>query len=422
MLTLELIDQTGAVTPAEWQAAAAEAAPVLARAQAGEQRYADSLGWLEPTLWGGQDWAARAAALAQQLRGFADTFVVIGVGGSNNAARAVVEALDLPGGMRIVWAGNTLSPHAMNRMLAQLEGRSPVIDCIAKNFETLEPGASFRVLRRWLADRYGKQEAARRILCTGTPGSPLEKLAKEQGYTFLPFPEPIGGRFTALSPVHLVPMAAAGADVAALCRGAETMAAALRRLPAAENPALQYAVLRCLLWKKGYRAELLSCFEPRMRGLFKWWEQLFAESEGKDGLGLLPVTGEFSEQLHSLGQFIQDGTHILFETFLNVKEQQASLSLAPDGVEDGFGYLDDKDFEDLNRAAFAATRTAHSATLPCVTLTIDRVDEENLGGLFYFFQFACYLSAELLGVNPFDQPGVEAYKGWMFRALGKPGA
>ena len=217
-------------------------------------------------------------------------------------------------------------------------------------------------------------------------------------------------------------MAAAGADVAALCRGAEKMAAALRRLPADENPALQYAALRYLLWQKGYRAELLSCFEPRMKGLFKWWEQLFAESEGKDGRGLLPVTGEFSEQLHSLGQFIQDGTHILFETFLNVKEQQASLSLAPDGVEDGFGYLDDKDFEDLNRAAFAATRTAHSATLPCVTLTIDRVDEENLGGLFYFFQFACYLSAELLGVNPFDQPGVEAYKGWMFRALGKPGA
>lgn len=422
MLQLELMDKKPLLAPGEWDQALAAAAPVLERVQAGEARYAASLGWLDPTLWGGQDWAERAAALARELRAFADTFVIIGVGGSNNAARAVVEALDLPDGMRIVYAGNTLSPHAMGRMLAQLEGRSPVIDCIAKNFETLEPGASFRVLRRYLTDRYGKEEAARRILCTGTPGSPLETLCTEQGYTFLPFPVEIGGRFTALSPVHLVPMAAAGVDVAALCRGAEQMAAALRSLPAAENPAARYAVLRHLFWQKGYRVELLSAFEPRLRWFFKWWEQLFAESEGKDGVGLLPVTGEFSEQLHSLGQFIQDGTHLLFETFLNVKEQQASLSLAPDGVEDGFGYLDDKDFEDLNRAAFSATRTAHSATLPCITLTMDRVDEENLGGLFYFFQFACYLSGSLLGVDPFDQPGVEAYKGWMFRALGKPGA
>lgn len=422
MLQLKVLDNKPVLAPGELEAYIGQSAPVLARACAGEAKYADSLGWLDVEEWAGEEMLARGEALAAEIRAKADVFVLIGVGGSNNAARAVAEAIQPAGGTRIVYAGNTLSPHAVNQMLAQLEGKEVYIDCIAKNFETLEPGVAFRVLRQYLVKRYGREEAARRILCTGTCGSSLEELCRREGYEFLPFATNVGGRYTALTYVHLVPLAVAGVDIRALAKGAADMARRLHTEPAEENLALRYAALRSLYFQKGYRVEILSAFEPQLRWFYKWWEQLFAESEGKDGTGLLPVTGEFSEQLHSLGQFIQDGTHLLFETFLDVQEQQASCVVQPDEVDDGFAYLDGKDFWQLNKASFQATRKAHSQTLPCLTLEMDRLDAYNFGQLFYFFEFACYLSGSLLGVNPFDQPGVEAYKGWMFQALGKPGA
>ncbi len=405
-------------SPAELESLAASHADVLATCAAGEARYADSLGWLSVDEWANKKVLDEVKALAARYQEMADTFVIIGVGGSNNAARSVIEALR-PNGMRIVYAGNTLSAQALNLMLESLEGHDVVIDCIAKNFETLEPGSSFRLLRQWLVAKYGQEEAARRIVCCGTIGSSLDTLAAEQGYAFVPFATNVGGRFTALTAVHLLPLACAGADIDALVAGAKETEAACRTSSAAHNEALLYACARKLLWEKGYRVELLSFFEPRFRWFAKWWEQLFGESEGKCGRGLFPASAEYSEELHSLGQYVQDGTHQLFETFLDLTQpgDGDSLVLGSTDVSDGFGYLDGVDFWDINKASFNATRDAHALVLPALTLEIDRADEKHFGMLFYFFAFSCYLSATLMDLNPFDQPGVEAYKQLMFKTL-----
>lgn len=416
------------VTSDEVSRASGVHSDVLARCQAGEERHAGSLGWLHVDDWASDERLDRIEELAGRLREAADTFVLIGVGGSNNAARAALCALgardcSLDGTHRVVYAGNTLSAFELRRVLEDLEGRNVVIDCVAKNFETLEPGSSFRLLRQWLVGRYGPEGAARRIVCCGTPGSHLDDLCHEHGYEFTTFPEPVGGRYTALTEVHLLPMAFAGVDVRALVAGARSEEALLRDRAAdpADNPAWRYALVRRLAWDEGLRVELLSFFEPRFRWFSKWYEQLFGESEGKDGLGLFPASAEYSEELHSLGQYVQDGTHQLMETFLDVMEPGPldSLVLGGSDIDDRFGYLDGCDFWEINKASFTASRAAHARTLPCPTIELDRVDEEHLGRLFYFFMFSCYLSAELLGVNPFDQPGVEAYKQLMFKTLGK---
>lgn len=391
---------------------------LLKQAQAGEDCYQDSQGWLDVEEWAGEETLTALENLAEEIRQNGEVFVLIGVGGSNNAARSVIEALKQENGPKIVYAGNTLSPWAMQQMLKELEGKSVYIDCIAKNFETLEPGASFRILRKYLYEKYG-EEASKRIIATGTKGSSLEQICKDKGYRFLEFPLNIGGRYTAISNVGLLPMAVAGVDIRSVVRGAADMQNQLQKAPYEENLAYRYACLRNILYKKGYRVEMLASFEPRFRWFYKWWIQLFAESEGKDNKGILPMAGEFSEELHSVGQYIQDGTPMMLETFLDVKNQQDSLIVEKDFVEDFFGYLDGKDFRDINRAAYQATVAAHSEKLPCLTLELDSLDAYHFGQLFYFFQFACYLSCKIMGVNAFDQPGVEAYKAYMFKALGK---
>ena len=385
----------------------------------GETCYSDALGWLHTERWAGPAQLDRLEALADTIRNNADVFVVIGVGGSNNAARSVIEALKTADGPEIMYAGNTLSPHALCQMMARLKGRSVYIDCIAKNFETLEPGASFRILRKYLCDTYGAKEAAKRIIATGTKGSLLESLCTGHGYTFLEFPEDVGGRYTAITAVGLLPVAVAGIDIRALVKGAQAMKKSLFETPAAENIAFKYACLRSIYYDKGYALEMLASFEPQLRWFYKWWVQLFAETEGKDGRGLFPVCGEYSEELHAVGQFVQDGTPLMFETFLDVLDPGASLVIENDGIQDAFDYLDGMDFAQINRTAFEATVRAHKAKLPCLILEVQRLDAFHFGQLFYFFMLSCYLSARLLGVNPFDQPGVEAYKKWMFDGLGK---
>ena len=391
---------------------------VLTKAQAGEEKYSDSLGWLDMEEWAGEESLKVIEDLAARIRSEAQAFVLIGVGGSNNAARSVIEAIQLPGTPEIIYAGNTLSANALNKMLKQLEGKDFWIDCIAKNFETLEPGSSFRILRKALKERYG-DKANEHVICTGTRGSSLDQLCQDNGYIFIDFPLNIGGRFTAMSNVGLLPMAVAGIDIREVVRGARDAQTALRTQSPDDNTAYEYACLRNLYYRHGWKLEMLSSFEPQFRHFYYWWTQLFAESEGKDGKGIFPVTGEFTEQLHSIGQYIQDGENMIFETFLDVKEQQDSLVIENDGLKDHFDYLDGKDFFDINKAAFHATVTAHSTKFPCNVFTIDRLDAYHFGQLFWFFQFACYLSCGIMGVNPFNQPGVEAYKVRMFKELGK---
>ena len=391
---------------------------LLEEAKEGENCYADSQGWLDTKEWADEQKLCRLETLANEIRENADAFVLIGVGGSNNAARSVIEALKPEGAPEIIYAGNTLSPDAMKRMLKKLEGKSVYIDCIAKNFETLEPGSSFRVLRKYMEKTYG-EEAHKRIIATGTVGSSLDQLCTKYGYTFLEFPLNDGGRYTAMTNVGLLPMAVAGIDIRALVEGANDMQKLVHTQEANENIAYQYACLRNLYYEEGYRVEMLASFEPQFRYFYKWWIQLFAESEGKDNKGIFPVASEFSEELHSVGQFIQDGSQIMFEIFLDVVQKNASLVVESDAKEDYFDYLDGKDFWDINKAAYHATVAAHSQKIPCLTFEVGALDAYHFGQLFYFFQFACYLSCKIMGVNAFDQPGVEAYKKWMFDALGK---
>ena len=372
--------------------------------------FADFLGWKKVDRWAGPRILFSLEQLAAEVRREANTFVLVGVGGSNNAARAVIKGLPPDGKISVLYGGNTLSPYDINKMLNKLENKSFYINVIAKNFETLEPGSGFRVLRHRMEELYGKDGAAHRIICTGTHGSYFEELCKKEGYRFLTFPETIGGRYSAFCDVGLFPMAVAGINIRQLVAGAKDMQNRLYTTKGAENPAMYYASVRNLLYAAGYRIEMLAAFESRFRYFAKWWTQLFAESEGKDGKGLYPVFAEYSEDLHSVGQFVQDGSRIIFETFLEIRNQDAGYILFPDHVDDRFSYLDGTDFWDINKSAYEATVSAHARILPCFKLCVDSLDAYHFGQLFYFFFFSCYLSASLAGVNPFDQPGVEAYK------------
>jgi len=417
-LKLEIIDQAGWLVQEEIQVMKDKYALLLDAVKKGEEQYKDSLGWLDVDRWAGEDWILKYEELAKAVQKDGDVLVVIGIGGSNQSARAVVDAIGSKNHVKIVYAGNSISADSICNVLEEIKGKSVYINVIAKNFETLEPGIGFRALRAFLKDQYGA-EYSKRVICTGTCGTKFEEIAREKGYYFLPFPEDVGGRYTSLTPIGLFPLAAAGLDIRAMVEGARHMSRRLQKEDAAENIALEYAVVRNMLYEKGLKLEMLSCFEPRMFRFAKWWMQLFGESEGKDNKALYPVFGTFSEDLHSIGQYIQDGDTIMFETFLKVEDTGASYVIYGDDVEDGFSVLDGMDFDEINRVAFEATVAAHSEKFPCLILSIPAIDEETFGQLYYFYQFMCYLSAKILGVDPFNQPGVEAYKNYMFKSLGK---
>lgn len=419
MLKMRIEDQNNKVTKEQLTSAIRENNTILKKVKAGEKEYQDSLGWLNLDKWADQDTIQHIENIAADIQKNCDAFVLIGVGGSNNAARSVIKALADVSSVEMIYAGNSLSPYAVNQLLRHLEGKDYAIDCIAKNFETLEPGSSFRILRKAMEKKYSKEEAAKRTICTGTYGSSLEKLCQTEGYMFVPFPTDVGGRYSAFSYVGLLPMAVAGIDVRSLVQGGKDMEKLLENTENEDNVALQYASLRNLYYQQGYSMETLAEFEPQFRWFNKWWIQLFAESEGKDGKGLFPVAAEYSEELHAVGQYLQDGAPLMFETFLDVQAPTGSVVIHSDEKADYFDYLDGKNFSEINRAAFKATVAAHSSKMPCIILEIDAIDAYHFGMLFYFFQFSCYLSCKILGVNPFNQPGVENYKGWMFKALGK---
>ncbi len=413
-----MADRSGILQEAEISKGINDYSALFQIAKNGETQYQESLGWHEVEEWAGNEWLTRYEILAKKVQEEADVLVVVGVGGSNQAARAVVDGLGKKSKTKIIWAGNNISAHSINEVLAAIEGKRVYIDVIAKNFETLEPGIVFRALRATLKKQYG-EKYNERVICTGTESSQFDELCRQHGYTFLPFPEDIGGRYTAMSPVGLFPMAVAGMDIRAMAAGAKHMQERLRSEAPEESAALRLAVIRNLLYQKGYRMEMLAFFEPRLFRFAKWWMQLFAESEGKDDKGLYPLFGNYSEDLHSIGQFVQSGTPVLYEIFIDICAQDSSCILPEHDIDDRFQYLDGKDFHEINKAAYEATVKAHSRRFPCGILQVPALDEESFGQMFYFFEFVCYLSGKILGINPFDQPGVEAYKEQMFRILGK---
>jgi len=378
------------------------------------------LGWMDISKLANDELIAAIEAKADEIRQNADVFILIGIGGSNQGSRAVIEALQVDQKPKILYAGNNLSAAYMNDIFKQIKGKSIYANIIAKNFATLEPGVCFRLIRQYMEETYGSQEAANRIIATGTPGSDLDKLAQHKGYLFLPFPIDVGGRFSVMSAVGLMPMAAAGIPISDVIAGANAMREYMYNTDVKDNDAFKYAAIRNILLKTGKDIEILSYFEPALGYFSKWWVQLFAESEGKDGKGIFPTACSFSEDLHSLGQYIQSGQRIIFETFLNIEEPLGNVIIPRDQSSDGFDYLDDKDLAWVNRVAYEATIKAHAdGGVPCLSINIPKLDAFYMGQMFYFFEMACYASGRILGVNPFDQPGVEAYKANMFEALGR---
>ena len=357
-------------------------------------------------------------SIADRIRSTGDLFILVGVGGSNQAAQAAIDALGDDFSRNIRYAGNGLSPRALSKLLGELDEKNEIyINVIAKNFATLEPGSHFRVLRSYLEKRYGKADAGKRIITTGTIGSSLERISKENGYTFLSFPEDIGGRYSAHSAVGLLPMAVAGIDIDRLVEGVSDQMEEERR-QGIDSAAASYAIARWLLYRKGFCIEQLVSDEPSLRLFGRWWRQMYGESGGKDGLGIYPATSIYTEDLHSIGQLVQEGERNLFETFLSMPDD-SSLIVPSSSYEDGFEYIEGKDFAEMNRIAIDATIGAHSsAGVPCIRLDADGCDAYYWGRVFYFFEYSCALSCLLFGVNPFDQNGVEEYKRRMFSALG----
>ncbi len=390
----------------------------------------DFLGWVNlPTDYDKEEFA-RIKKAAEKIKQDTDVLVVIGIGGSYLGARAAIEFLkgpfynDLTDGPKIYFAGNNISGSYLDDILALCKGKRVSVNIISKSGTTTEPAIAFRVLRKYLEEQYGEEEAAKRIYCTTDKAKgTLKQLADSKGYECFVVPDDVGGRFSVLTAVGLLPIAAAGADIDALMSGAREASKEYANPDLAQNECYTYAALRNALYRKGKTVELLVSYEPRFTMMAEWFKQLFGESEGKDNKGLFPASVTFSTDLHSMGQYIQDGARILFETVVNIAQSEKDVIIekeADDG--DGLNFLAGKPMAFVNQKAFEGTVLAHTdGGVPNFVINVDKADEENLGRLIYFFEKACAVSGYLLGVNPFDQPGVESYKKNMFALLGKPG-
>ena len=391
----------------------------------------DFLGWIDlPTAYD-KDEFARIKKAAAKIIDDTDVFIVIGIGGSYLGARAAIEFLKsnnynaLPKNTPdIYFAGNTISGSALDDLLKICEGKRVSVNIVSKSGTTTEPAIAFRVLRKYLEERYGEEEAAKRIYCTTDKArGTLKQLADQKGYECFVIPDDVGGRFSVLTAVGLLPIAVCGADIDALMKGAADAAADYSVNDIYENPCYTYAAIRNAFYRKGKAVEMLVSYEPRFTMMAEWYKQLFGESEGKDNKGLFPASVVFSTDLHSMGQFIQDGSRVMFETVVTIGECGNDIYIereADDG--DGLNFLAGKPLSFVNSKAFEGTILAHTdGAVPNLVINVDKADEENLGRLIYFFEKACGISGYLLGVNPFDQPGVESYKKNMFALLGKPG-
>ena len=358
-----------------------------------------------------------------------DLVVVIGIGGSYLGARCAIEALShsfvrKEGVPQIVFAGNNLSEDYLAEMMDLAETRNTACVVISKSGTTTEPAVAFRIVKAYIEERYGRAEASERIVAiTDAAKGALKTLATSEGYKTFVVPDNVGGRYSVLTPVGLLPIVLAGIDVREMLRGAADERRSLL-VKGPENEAVKYAAMRNLLYSKlGKKVEILVSFNPKFVYLAEWWKQLYGESEGKDGKGIFPASVNFTTDLHSMGQFIQEGDRVMFETVIDVKKagREVVIGTDPDNL-DGLNYLAGQRVEHCNAMALLGTKLAHiDGGVPQIGIDVEKIDAYNLGAIFYFFEFACGVSAYLLGINPFNQPGVEAYKKNMFALLRKPG-
>ena len=391
----------------------------------------DFLGWVNLPFDYDKEEFSRIKKAAEKIKNDSDVLIVIGIGGSYLGARAAIEFLKSPyynnlrgDNPEIYFAGNSISGSSLNDLLNICKGKRVSVNIISKSGTTTEPAIAFRVFREYLEKEYGEEEAARRIYCTTDKArGTLKALADEKGYECFVIPDDVGGRFSVFTAVGMLPIAVSGADIDAIMAGAAEAAKEYSVCDLEKNDCYRYAALRNAFYHKGKEVELIVSYEPRFALFAEWFKQLFGESEGKDNKGIFPASAIFSTDLHSMGQYIQDGKRILFETVVNIADCGSDTVIKEESNDgDGLNFLAGKPLSFVNQKAFEGTVLAHTdGGVPCFVIDVEKADEENLGRLIYFFEKACAISGYILGVNPFDQPGVESYKKNMFALLGKPG-
>ena len=391
----------------------------------------DFLGWVTLPTDYDKDEFQRIKKAAEKIKSDSEVLIVIGIGGSYLGARAAIEALkstlynslkkDTP---EIYFVGNSISPTYLSEVISLVEGRDFSVNVISKSGTTTEPALAFRVFRELLEQKYGAEGAKGRIYATTDKArGTLKELSDRNGYETFVIPDDVGGRYSVLTAVGLLPIACAGCDIDALMQGAKAAQDGLNDPDIEKNDCYKYAAVRNILYRKGYKAEMLVAYENSFAMMNEWFKQLFGESEGKDKKGIYPTSATFSTDLHSLGQFIQDGSKILFETVVQFEKPQKEIFLKDDAENgDGLNFLSGQNMSIVNRKAFEGTVLAHTeGGVPNMVLEVPQLNEYELGYMIYFFEKACAISGYILGVNPFDQPGVESYKKNMFALLGKPG-
>lgn len=394
----------------------------------------DFLGWIDLPVNYDKEEFARIQAAAEKIKSNSEVLVVIGIGGSYLGARAAIEFLrhgfynsvdkSIRKTPEIYYAGNSISSTYLAQLIETIGDRDFSVNVISKSGTTTEPAIAFRVFKKLLVEKYGKEEAAKRIYATTDKAKgALKNLATEEGYETFVVPDDVGGRFSVLTAVGLLPIAVSGADIAQLMEGAASMREYCLNTPFAENDAMIYAAIRNCLLAKGKEIEILANYEPALHYVAEWWKQLYGESEGKDNKGLFPAACDFTTDLHSMGQYIQEGRRIMFETVIELEKSTCEVMIEEEDVDlDGLNYLAGKSVDFVNKSAMKGVLLAHTdGNVPNLVIKLPEQTEFYLGQLFYFFEFSCGVDGYMLGINPFNQPGVESYKRNMFALLGKPG-
>ncbi len=389
----------------------------------------DFLGWVDLPEDYDKEEFARIKKAAEKIRNDSDVLIVIGIGGSYLGAKAAIDFLTGPfynytAKTQIIFAGNNISPNYLNAILEAIEGKEVSVNVISKSGTTTEPAIAFRIFKKYLEDKYGKDGAKSRIFATTDKAKgALKNLSDSEGYETFVVPDDVGGRYSVLTAVGLLPIAVCGADIDKMMEGAKDARELYSDANLDNNECYQYAAIRNILHRKGKNIEMLVNYEPELQYFIEWWKQLYGESEGKDKKGIFPAGASFSTDLHSMGQYIQDGLRNLFETVLYVENSKTDVTIGEDPQNiDGLNFLSGKTMDFVNKKAFEGTLLAHTdGGVPNLILKLKALDEYTFGQLVYFFEKACGISGYMLGVNPFNQPGVESYKKNMFALLGKPG-